>query len=740
MTPDQHQDRKSPDWRRKGCQSRLAHPPTAAFPFLLLGDWRSRGRIRALSAAALLGTVATLALLAQEPENNPPKLERNPAASLATPTPAPRGNTSIRFVGVSGFNEKQLRSAIADQIGEMDQSGVTAANADDAAFFLGNFYRNNGYSDVSVSSKVPGVHSLELDVSQGPLTLLAGLDFKGVSGLPVATLKDYITSTTRERLQNPKAALPFVQADVDTGVERIRGLYASEGFLDAVVDPAQVTSSAGRTRASVSVAVHEGTQYHFGQISFFGDLVFYPNTELLDQLKPFTSKPYTPGQVTNMQRAVVYYYKTHGYYDPKVDVASDPKMAVGGKVPVTFTVDSGAIYRFGGVSEEGLDRLSKSFLPDRFASLKGKFYNPELLDDKFRDMMQTGLFKQMRIEPRPLPDGTIELRLNVEEEKARELGLSLGYGTFEGPIIGAVAGDRDLFGTGRPLTANVEVSSNFMHGEILYSDPWFLNTDYKFETRLYAESAEWYRYNVFDIGIRPQISEQLTKQLEIAVFMEGRDITITDEGITPSMLGPVHSFVSSIGSSITLDTRSPDKLNPRQGMIADVIGEVASSSIGSTEQFARVTGRLTYYIPVTSTTLLALGARGGWLDPLHGNPEDISLDERFFNGGSTSVRSFPERRLSPMDYHGYNVGGDTFMTFNAEYQFPLHDAIIGAAFVDAGSVGRTPSETGPLRYAVGPGLRYASPVGPARIDLGFNPDRRRGERHMMLHISFGMAF
>jgi outer membrane protein assembly factor BamA len=206
------------------------------------------------------------------------------------------------------------------------------------------------------------------------------------------------------------------------------------------------------------------------------------------------------------------------------------------------------------------------------------------------------------------------------------------------------------------------------------------------------------------------------------------------------MLGPTHSFVSSFGTSLTLDTRSPDKLNPRQGVIADVVGEVASAGLGSTEQFARATGRLTYYIPLTSRTLLALGARGGWLDPLHGNPDDISLDERFFNGGSTSVRSFSERRLGPSDYHGYNVGGDTFMTYNAEYQFPLHDAIIGAVFADAGSVGRTPSETGPMRFAVGPGLRYASPVGPARIDIGFNPDRRTGERRMMIHISFGMAF
>jgi outer membrane protein assembly complex protein YaeT len=712
-------------------------PPSTRYP----NPSRPVARRRATAAALLLVAAGAVAALAQEPENNPPKLERNPAASFASPTPSLRGNTSVEYVGAAHFNRKQLQAAIGDQIAEMDQQGVVPALADDAAFFLSIFYRKNGYANVSIDWKVRGPHSLDLSINEGPLALLGDLNFHGVSGLPVATLKDYITSSTRERMPNSKVALPFVQADVDTGVERIRGLYASEGYLDAVVDPAQVTFNGGNTRASVLVTVHEGIQYHFGKITFAGDLVFYPNTELLDQLKPFTSKPYTPQQVTNMQRAVVYYYKTHGYYDPKVDVQSDPKQAVQGEVPTSFTIESGAIYRFGGVSQEGLDRLSARFLPDRFASLKGKFYNPQLLDDKFREMMQTGLFQQLRIEPKPLPDDTLELHLKVDEERARELGFSLGYGTFEGPIIGAVAGDRDLFGTGRPLTANIELSENILRGEVLYSDPWFFNSAYQFETRAFGESEDWYRYNELEEGIRPQFSRQITKQFQVALFAQAKEVTITDEGITPvALLGREHYLVNTIGTSVTLDTRSPDKLNPRQGVLADLIADAATRALGSKVDFGRVTGKLTYYIPVTSKTLLALGARAGWMDPLHGAYTEIPIGERFFNGGSTSVRSFPERRLSPTDHHGYNIGGDTFTTFNVEYQFPLYGSVIGALFTDAGSVGASPTDMGAMRYAVGPGLRYASPVGPARLDIAFNPDRQTGERMMMIQISVGMAF
>jgi len=701
------------------------------------------GPRRAIGAAGLLGALAAAAMLAQEPANNPPTLERNPSAAMATPTPAPlatKGNASVRFIGTAHFKDTQLSTAIADQITELNTQGVGPATADDAAFFLAIFYRKNGYASVSVDWKLLSADTVALNINEGPLTALGNIDFRGVSGLPVATLRNYITGTTRERFPNPKTKLPFVQSDVDTGVERIRGLYASEGYLDAVVDPEKITFAPDSTSASVAVTVHEGAQYHFGKLTFAGDLVFYPNTELLTKLKPFTTKPYTPAQVTNMQRAVVYYYKTHGYYDPKVDVQSDPKTAAGGNVPVTFTIASGALYRFDGVSQEGLTRLSPRFLPDRFASLHGKFYNPQLLDDKFREMMQTGLFKQLRVEPRPLHDNTIELHMVVDEEKAKELGFSAGYGTFEGPIIGFVAGDRDFYGTGRPLTANVELSQNFLRGEVLYSDPWLFESDFALKVRLYGESEQWYKYKVLETGFRPEISRQLTKQLQASVFALAKEVSTTDEGIDSSVIGNTEYFVSSLGTSLTLDTRSPDKLNPRQGLIGDVVADVASTALESSVEFVRATGRLSYYIPVTSKSMLALGARAGWMRPLSGNPIDIPINERFFNGGSRSVRSFPERRLGPMDWHGYNIGGDTFTTFNAEYQFPVFGDLLGAIFADAGSVGYTSHNFGLMRYAVGPGLRYASPVGPLRLDVGYNPDHRNGERHFMVQISFGMAF
>jgi outer membrane protein assembly factor BamA len=120
------------------------------------------------------------------------------------------------------------------------------------------------------------------------------------------------------------------------------------------------------------------------------------------------------------------------------------------------------------------------------------------------------------------------------------------------------------------------------------------------------------------------------------------------------------------------------------------------------------------------------------------------LDERYFNGGSTSVRSFTERTLGPKDSENYPIGGELFTVLNAEIIFPLYGALQGAAFVDAGNVLKASAVNAleDMRYAVGLGLRYKLPIGPLRLDYGRNPNPnpRDRERNGAFHFTFGFAF
>ena len=132
------------------------------------------------------------------------------------------------------------------------------------------------------------------------------------------------------------------------------------------------------------------------------------------------------------------------------------------------------------------------------------------------------------------------------------------------------------------------------------------------------------------------------------------------------------------------------------------------------------------------------GARASYIAPLI---DQLPIDVRFFNGGSTSVRSFAERELGPRDRHGNPLGGEFSTVFNAELIFPIYGALQGAVFADAGSLlNRAVPDSGALRYGLGLGLRYKLPIGPLRLDYGVNPDRRASEDFGAFHFSFGFAF
>ena len=675
------------------------------------------------------------------PENPEPVEPYQPALPLATPALKPPILTRVRVVleGNRHFSAEQIRAALADQLLAIEQSGLSPALADDSAFFLGVFYRKNGYSQAAVQGTIVSRNTLRLSIAEGPLTRLGSVTFHGNTHLPDATLLDYITGGTRERFSVKKQALPYIESDVVSGVERLRGLYRSEGYLDAVVNPPETVLSPDKTRADVSVSIHEGMQYRFGGITFEGDVIFYPQRDLLKEMEVFTSKPYTPVALTNLERKIVYFYKRHGYFTAKVRSESDPAKALDGRVAVRFFVEAGPVYRFDGVTQSGLQKLRPSFLRKRFESLQGQVYDPEKLEERYRRLMGTGLFTNLKLTQNPLPGDEVELHFDAEEAKARELGFSVGYAKLEGLILGSRYVDRNLFGNGRPLTVDAEVAQRLLRGQVAYTDPWIFDTDTTLGLRLYALSQDLDGYSKAETGFRPELTRKFGKHLELGAFLLSRVVQIQNKGIDPLDIGLTNYRTDSAGVSATYDTRD-SVLNPRRGFLFNVTGDYASTILGSSLEFLRTTFRASYYLPVGTDSLLAAGVRGGVISPL-GYSEDLPIDERFFNGGSNTVRSFSERMLGPKDTNGHPVGGETFTAANLEFVTPIRDSLDLALFTDAGSTGRyRESGLGQSGFAIGPGLRYRLPIGPVRLDYGWNPFHNANQPTGAIHFTFRFAF
>src|SRR5713101_7205140 len=534
-------------------------------------------------------------LAAQTAVTRPEEKQKEQQAVAKQQEKRAQHTSTIEFRGEQAFSEKELRSQLKEQITTIGDFGLTAARGDDLAFFLEVFYHKHGYTKVNVRYAIESGDRLRLEISEGPLMTLGTVVFEGNAAEPTQKLFDFAVGPTRERYSKLQKNLPFVAADIEEGADLVHRLYIAEGFLDAVVDPPRYTYHDETNQVDAIIAIHEGQQYFFGNVSFSGQTIYDAET-LHGQMLDLLGKPYTDARVADIPRRLQTYFKARGYYDVKVDATGDPVLARAGHVPVQVTIQPGPLYHFDGATVTGLQRLRPSYVTNRFARLRGKTYSPDVLDQRFRELMRTGLFNLLQIKPTPVDGNLLRLDISAEEAKSKEFGLSIGYGSFVGGIFGVQYRDLDLFGYGRPITTSVEITGRGYKGEVLYEDPYLFETDFAFKARVSALTFDFDGYSKFELGGRIDLTRQITKQYKTGLFLSVRHVEITTNDIRPpELIGRDNYLVNSAGFTQTFDLRDSPVV-PSRGLIFDNTFDLASAALGSEIDFVRATFRVSYYL------------------------------------------------------------------------------------------------------------------------------------------------
>ncbi|MEM7697509.1 MAG: BamA/TamA family outer membrane protein, partial [Verrucomicrobiota bacterium] len=691
------------------------------------------------------------------------------------------GEELVDIVGLQSLPTEMAEGWIETQLEFVESSGVTMARADDLAFFLENALRDRGYKSATVDWTLLGdgeAKRIRLQVDEGKTVTVGHIHTEGNEAVQDEAVAEVLLTATRKRLQLDEGdPTPFVANDIQSGEKRLLELYRLLGFRDASID---LTTELTGSAAIINVSIAEGVQKRVGDIR----VAAAPDPVISEKVEPiladFVGKTYSAATAANLKTRFRELAVNSGYYNATVTVeeaeiatpiaqpvstSSGGIGAVGavaaaplsGELPtradsvapidsvdLVVNIDWGNPVVVNDIRVSGHEKVQDRFFDRHFSDIEGEPYRPSELNSEIEELLETGAFETIRTDIVEQPDGTAALEIEVEESYSRTLAVYGGYATYEGPIGGFEFKNLNLFGSVRTIDATIEASRRGARGEVGFTDPWFLWTDYEFNASIFALNRAEEGYDRFTTGGRYQLGRTLgeEKRTTLSLFGEASYTDVHDTEIDEALIGDRTYFANMVGVSFRHDRRD-DPAKPRSGWIAQASAAVAADATGSEVEFFKATGGLGFYFPIKETTL-RLRARAGIIRPI-GDQGDIPIDLRFFNGGANSVRSFEERRLGTRDpASGFPVGGEFFSVASLEYDIPI-EAINGLSvvpFADAGNLilDADDASLDDLRYAVGLGLHYNTPIGPLRVEYGINPDKRADEPDGVLHVGFGVAF
>lgn len=444
-------------------------------------------------------------------------------------------------------------------------------------------------------------------------------------------------------------------------------------------------------------------------------------------------QPYFAGTVLDTEAALLQALRQSGYPQPKAERRVVARHA-SRTVQVAWRIDPGPRRTFGDTEVAIPPGLDPGYVRRRLEWSPGQPYDVRQVDATRVRLLRTGLFSSLRVEEvHDAPGPALPMRVSGELAPPRTVRAGLWYYTDGGPGLEAGWEHRNALGAGQRLRTDFTVSDPHTHLGAELTLPDFFGRDRRLilSGQLLDETTRGYTTRALLLGARGRLDVRESATVEGGLaYRLARVSGISDD---------THHLLST-PFQLTL-TALDNLLDPRQGLRLTLAAEPFTSLEDPTRSFFLTSAAAWTYLPLTPDLTLALRGRTA---AITGTGRDrVPQDVRLYAGGPQSIRGFAFQTAGPLDEHDDPEGGLAAVDGAVELRWWITRTWGMAAFMDGGGAfaQHVPGSLGDLFWGAGLGLRYATPVGPLRLDLAAPVAGKRGsDAPFQLYLSFGQAF
>ena len=590
------------------------------------------------------------------------------------------------------------------------------------------------------------------------------ITFTGNTHFSSRTLLGVMATQPRPFLQPWKRGEPYNPATLQADLLRVKKYYFDRGFLDTTVNTENVQEDPEKHAVRITIAIDEGPPTLVTAVRLAGTVPpeLPPEPELLEAMQLRPGERLNKADFDQSRNLLLTRLHDASYARAEVvpHTAVDPQAHT---AEVSFELRPDGRTTIGHISIQGAQQVEEPAIRRQLTIEEGQLYSNKEITASADAIYRLGMFQA--VTPRLLnleeDEAPLDLAFDLIERKPHSLQFGIGFSTVEQFRVQAQWLFRNIWNVADQLSFTGRASSIEQKLETRFYMPYFLEPHTNFTQTFYGRNEQKVNtglsnglfstsnaqqsFSLFSVGGVSSVGHVFTPTLSGSA---GLDISLNKfRNVDPSILATEagtaatqNNFLVDQFAELKWDT-SDNPLNPTRGVMLRGRLDNSSTALLSDASFAKLLLEARHYQSLWWEMILATRLQVGSIEP-YGSTETIPFNVRFFAGGPGSVRGFGLNRLGPLDAEGNPLGGNSLLVGSIELRFPVTGDLGGVVFLDAGNVfpGSFTYRLNDLRYAVGPGIRYNTPIGPIRVDFGVIVNRRPGDNFGRLDFSIGQAF
>jgi len=646
----------------------------------------------------------------------------------------------VEFQGNKELEDDKLKEKISVTVGSIADTTLIQDNATK----LQLFYEDEGYWLATVVPVVNKISENEVyltfQIDEGKKVKVKDIKIAGNKAISSGKIKG-VMKTSIWKIYSFIFSSGYYKKDVmNVDLDAIKDLYFNNGYIKVIVADPEIQLTEDKRGMTITINISEGDQYRVSSVSLTAYKAF-TEAELRGRISASPGAIFSKEVVRADIASITDLYTQNGYALASVypDIMPDDATK---QLSLTYKVEEGKIYRVGMIEITGNTKTKDKVIRREIRLDEGDIFNSALLKRSYERLNNLNYFETVDMVPKPKnEEQVLDVDVKVKEKSTGFLSVGGGYSSVDKFVAMVDVTQANLFGSGTYLRARGELGGNISNFTLSYKDPWFMDKPVAFSVDAYLTRQQYPDYETKaiggDFGFGKSFGEYWGANImynlsKVTVF----GISSTASTVIKSQEGT--AITSSITPSITRDSRD-SYLDPSSGSRNSVYFTFAG--IGGDNKFIKGLADSAWFFPLggTGTTIMVRG-RIGYAKAIFN--ATLPLYENFCVGGIYTVRGIEYCKAGPKTDQGEYIGGPKELIFNTEYVFPIvrELKLKGVVFFDAGNAYAANEAYGTLRPTTGAGIRWISPMGPLRVEWGYNLNRKPGESQSKVEFTFGSFF